>query len=71
MQQFFIVRSGGVLLKKKIKLEDSNFIPVGRIEYERRVKQRVEAHCLGRVEKFKYFGLMEALSNVAPTQMPC
>jgi hypothetical protein len=46
-------------------------MPTGVTDYERRVKQRSEAYCFGKVKVYQYFGLLESLSNLKSSQMPC
>lgn len=43
------MKKGSISLKKTVVVEANNFIPTGSDEYERRVKRRTEAHCLGKV----------------------
>jgi hypothetical protein len=55
---------------RTVVVENSNFIPTKHAEYEQRVKRRTQAHCIGRVTRKEYCGLLESLSNLSASQMP-
>lgn len=57
------MKKGSVSLKKTIVVENSNFIPTGQVDYERRVKRKTQAYSVGQVTCKKYYGLLESLSN--------
>jgi len=71
LKQFFICLKGLVHLQKRITIDKSNFYPIDKENYERRSKQKVCAHTLGRVEPKQYFGLKESLMNLHAGQLPC
>jgi hypothetical protein len=52
-----------VHLKKKVIVEQSNFIRPGKDVFERRVNTFTADHILGTVHEKQYFGLLESLTD--------
>lgn len=63
LKSFFIVKKGAVDLKKRVMVEQTNYIPAYVNVFERRIKSNTYAHVLGTVKVTEYFGLLESLTN--------